>query len=63
MGISLMQEQVLAKIDWLTDEIGMKEKEEDTLERYILTKHYSIVTTPSETQEQHEKRPKNSTQE
>ena len=47
MGISLMQEQVIGKITWCVNEMGLRETEEDTMTKYILTKHYAIVTTPS----------------
>ena len=46
MGISLMQEQVIGKINWCVNEIGLKETEEDSMEKYIITKHYAIVSTP-----------------
>ena len=47
MGISLMQEQVIGKINWCVNEIGLRETEEDSMTKYILTKHYAIVTTPA----------------
>ena len=46
MGISLMQDQVLSKADWLASEVGMKETEEDRIERYILTKFPDAKFTP-----------------
>ena len=46
MGISLMQDQVLSKADWLAAEVGMKETEEDRIERYILTKFPDAKFTP-----------------
>ena len=46
MGISLMQEQVIGKINWCVNEIGLRETEKDSMDKYILTKHYAIVSTP-----------------
>jgi hypothetical protein len=46
MGISLMQEQIIHKIKWCVGELGLKETEEDSMEKYIIKKHYGIVATP-----------------
>ena len=46
MGISLMQEQVIGKIKWCVGEMGLNERKEDSVERYIIKKHYGIVATP-----------------
>lgn len=46
MGISLMQEQVMAKASWLAGEVGMKETEDDRIEKYILTKFPDAKFTP-----------------
>ena len=48
-----MQEQVIGKIRWCVNEIGLKETEEDSMEKYILTKHYAIVSTPQNRTENH----------
>ena len=48
-----MQEQVIGKIRWCVNEIGLKETEEDSMEKYILTKHYAIVSTPQNRNENH----------
>ena len=48
MGISLMQEQVIGKIQWCVNEMGIRETEEDRVERYIIKKHYNIVRTPQD---------------
>ena len=48
MGISLMQEQIMAKASWFAKEVGMTSNEEDNMEKYILTKHYNIMVTPAE---------------
>jgi hypothetical protein len=48
MGISLMQEQLMAKASWFAKEVGMTSTEEDNMEKYILTKHYNIMVTPAE---------------
>ena len=49
MGISLMQEQIMVKAAWFAKEVGMSSSDEDEVVRYILTKHYNIMTTPAET--------------
>ena len=46
MGISLMQEQVINKIRWCMNEMGLKETEEDKMEKYIIKLHYNVVATP-----------------
>ena len=49
MGISLMQEQIMVKAAWFAKEVGMSSSgDEDEVVRYILTKHYNIMTTPAE---------------
>ena len=47
MGLSLMQEQVMAKASWLANEIGMNETEDDRIEKYILTKFPDAKFTPN----------------
>ena len=37
---------ILLKADWLASEVGMKETEEDRIERYILTKFPDAKFTP-----------------
>ena len=46
MGISLMQEQVTGKMKWCMSEMGLKETKEDSFEKYTIKKHYGIVATP-----------------
>ena len=46
MGISLMQDQVIGKIKWCVGEMGLNETEDDSVEKYIIKKHYGIVATP-----------------
>lgn len=41
-----MQEQVMAKASWLAGEVGMKETEDDRIEKYILTKFPDAKFTP-----------------
>ena len=41
-----MQDQVIGKIKWCVGEMGLNEKEEDSIEKYIIKKHYGIVATP-----------------
>ncbi len=48
MGISLMQEQIMAKAAWFAKEVGISGSEEDNMTKYILTKHYNIMVTPAE---------------
>ena len=47
MGISVMQEQILAKVDWLAGEIGIKETEDDLVEKYIMTMFPDSKQTPA----------------
>ena len=46
MGISVMQDQVIGKIKWCYEEMGLNEVKEDSVEKYIIKKHYGIVATP-----------------
>jgi hypothetical protein len=48
MGISLMQEQIMAKAAWFAKEVGISSNDEDAMTKYILTKHYNIMVTPAE---------------
>ena len=48
MGISLMQEQIMAKAAWFAKEVGISGNEEDAMTKYILTKHYNIMVTPAD---------------
>jgi uncharacterized membrane protein len=48
MGISLMQEQIMAKASWFAAEIGLSGSDDPSVTRYIMTKHYNIMVTPAE---------------
>ena len=41
-----MQDQVIGKIKWCVGEMGLNETEDDSVEKYIIKKHYGIVATP-----------------
>ena len=44
MGISLMQEQIVFKMRWLKERLGVGEKQ--AVEKYVLTKHFGVLETP-----------------
>ena len=44
--MNVLAEQVLAKATWLAGEVGVKETEDDRIEKYILTKFPDAKFTP-----------------
>ena len=46
MGISLMQEQIVFKMRWLKEKLGVGEKQ--AVEKYVLTKHFGVLETPQD---------------
>ena len=47
MGISLMQEQLVAKARWTQDKMGLRGGgQAASSDKYILTKHFDVLETP-----------------